>query len=58
MATAERQARLTVRGSEYGEGLGAHECREPIAGKGKEIDSFQSIPKVSQSLLDVELLVL
>lgn len=58
MATTERQARLTVRGSEYGEGLGAHACREPTVGKGKEIDSFQSIPKVSQSLLDVEWLVL
>lgn len=58
MATTERQARLTDRGSEYGEGLGAHECREPTIEKGKEIDSFQSIPKVSQSLLDVEWLVL
>lgn len=58
MATTERQARLTVRGSEYGGGLKAHGCREPTDGKAKETDSSQSIQKVCQSFLDVELLVL
>lgn len=58
MATTEKQARLTVRGSEYGEGLKAHGCREPSDGKGKEMDSSQSIQNVSQSFQDVELLVL